>query len=257
MFTYKEQLETLKPIKLREGQTKRINCPFCGGNKTMGISNKEGRKVWHCFKASCGLKGSENVGMTLAGIRRRVDGEGSSVKASGALMPDMLSDPRQHTESLNYLKSVNSLKALEDGLVDIKYSPAHKRVIYMMPNKTGGVGRSLINEKPKWKNYGDTSGLLTIGRGSVAVVVEDAASAANISQFSFCSGCALLGTNVSSLQRAQLLHFTKVVIALDKDASRKALQIKSKLEGRVNTRVVFLEDDLKWLTGSQIEAILR
>jgi hypothetical protein len=222
----------------------------------MGISNKEGRKVWHCFKASCGLKGSENVGMTLAGIRRRVDGEGSSVKASGALMPDMLSDPRQHTESLNYLKSVNSLKALEDGLVDIKYSPAHKRVIYMMPNKTGGVGRSLINEKPKWKNYGDTSGLLTIGIGSVAVVVEDAASAANISQFSFCSGCALLGTTLSSQQRAELLHFTKVVIALDKDASRKAIRLKSKLEGRVETKVLLLEDDIKYLSPESLERML-
>ena len=257
MFTYKEQLETLKPIKLRDGQTKRINCPFCGGHKTMGISNKEGRKVWHCFKASCGLRGSENVGMTLSGIRRRVDGESSSVKPTGAVMPEMLSDPRQHPSAMNYLESVNSLQALEDGYVDIKYSPAQKRVIYMMPHGNGGVGRSLINEKPKWKNYGDTTGLLTIGIGKVAVVVEDAASAANVSQFTFCSGCALLGTTITSQQRAELLHFTKVIVALDKDASRKAIRIKSKLEGRVNTRVVFLEDDLKWLTGDQIKAVLR
>ena len=256
MFTYKEQLETLKPIKLKDGQTKRINCPFCGGHKTMGISNKEGRKVWHCFKASCGLRGSENVGMTLSCIRRRVDGESSSVKPTGAVMPEMLSDPRQHPSAMNYLESVNSLQALEDGYVDIKYSPAQKRVIYMMPHGNGGVGRSLINEKPKWKNYGDTTGLLTIGRGEVAVVVEDAASAANISQFTFCSGCALLGTTITSQQRAELLHFTKVIVALDKDASRKAIRLKSKLEGRVETKVLLLEDDIKYLSPESLERML-
>ena len=51
-------------------------------------------------------------------------------------------------------------------------------------------------------------------------------------------------------------NFTKVVVALDKDASKKAIKLKSKLEGRVNTKVVFLEDDLKWLNMDQIQTVL-
>lgn len=257
MYSYREQLETLEPIKLREGQTKRINCPFCGGYKTLGISNRDGKRVWHCFKASCGIRGSQNVGMTLEGIKRRLQGAHTPAKTTANEIPPNLSDPRHHPDAIRYLESVNSLEAFEKGLVEIKYSPALKRVIFMMPHGEGGVGRSLIGEKPKWKNFGNTSGILRIGTGSTAVVVEDAASAASVARFSICSGCALLGTNVSSQQRAELLHFTNVIIALDKDASRKAISLKSKLEGRVNTRVVFLEDDLKWLTGNQIEAVLR
>lgn len=246
----------LEPIKLKEGQSKRIDCPFCGGSKTLGLTNKDGRKIWHCFKASCDARGSENVGMTLSGLRHKATGIDAPSKPTGAPMPGHLSDPRSHPEAMRYLESVNSLYAFENGLVDIKYSPALRRVIFMMPNKVGGVGRTLKREKPKWKNFGDTTGILQIGKGDTAIVVEDAASAANVAQFSFCSGCALLGTNISSLQRSQLLHFTKVVIALDKDASKKALRIKSKLEGRVNASVVFLEDDLKWLSGKEIQGIL-
>ena len=256
MSTYKEQLEMLEPIKLKEGQSKRIDCPFCGGSNTLGLTNRDGRKIWHCFKASCDARGSENVGMTLSGLRHKAAGIDAPSKPVGAPMPGHLSNPRSHPDAMQYLESVNSLQAFEDGLVDIKYSPALRRVIFMMPNKVGGVGRTLKREKPKWKNFGDTTGILQIGRGDTAVVVEDAASAASVARFSFCSGCALLGTNVSSLQRSQLLHFTNVVIALDKDASRKALRLKSKLEGRVNTRVVFLEDDLKWLSITQLEDTL-
>jgi hypothetical protein len=256
MYTYREQLDTLAPIRLKEGQTKRINCPFCGGYKTMGITIKGGNKIWNCFKASCGVRGRENVGLTLGGLRKRLEGRKDTDKKPAVGLPPHLSSPHLHPEAIRYLKSVNSMQAFEDGLVDIKYSPALKRVIFMMPDKEGGVGRSLIGEKPKWKNFGDTTGILRIGTGDTAVVVEDAASAASVSRFTFCSGCALLGTNISSLQRTQLCHFTNVIIALDKDASKKALKLKSKLEGRVNTRVVFLEDDLKWLTYDQLGTLL-
>lgn len=222
----------------------------------MGISLRDGTKVWNCFKASCGIRGRENIGMTLEGIRNRIQGRSDRPVKPSVGIPPNLSSPRLHPEAMRYLESVNSLQAFEEGLVDIKYSPALKRVIFLMPDKEGGVGRSLIGEKPKWKNFGDTTGILRIGTGDTAVVVEDAASAASVSRFTFCSGCALLGTNVSSLQRTQLCHFTNVIIALDKDASKKALRLKSKLEGRVNTKVVFLEDDLKWLTYDQLGTLL-
>lgn len=222
----------------------------------MGVSNKDGAKIWHCFKASCGIRGSENIGRTLNSIRERLRESPSDVKRPLVGIPPNLSNPRHHEAAMRYLDSVNSREAFEQGLVDIKYSPAHKRVIYMMPSREGGVGRSLIGEKPKWKNYGDTSGILQIGNGTTAVVVEDAASAASVARLPFCSGCALLGTNISSLQRSQLLHFTKVVIALDKDASRKALKLKSKLEGRVQTSVLLLEDDLKFVEQEALERLL-
>jgi hypothetical protein len=256
LFNYKEQLEMLDNIRLKEGESRRIDCPFCGGNKTFGIKYSEGARVWNCFKASCGIRGAKKVGYTLNGLKDRLSAATKPEEPFAAPLPPNLSPARNHPEAVHYLKGVNSLQAYEDGLIDVRYSPALRRVIFMFPCGTAGVGRSLRNEKPKWKNYGNTSDLLQIGSGKVAVVVEDAASAASVSRFSFCSGCALLGTNVSSQQRSQLLHFTKVIVALDKDASKKAIKLKSKLEGRVNTKVVFLEDDLKWLNRDQIQSVL-
>jgi hypothetical protein len=256
VFTYREQLELLEGVKLKEGQTRRLDCPFCGGGKTLGISCKDGAQVWHCFKASCGVRGSKNVGRTLEGLRNKIHSTIDSSTSYTNPLPPSLSPARNHPEAMAYLSKVNSLEAYENGLVDVRYSPALRRVIFMKPDNEGGVGRSLRNEKPKWKNFGDTSGLLTVGTGSVAVIVEDAASAASVSRFALCSGCALLGTNITSLQRHQLLPYKRVIVALDKDASRKAIKLKSKLEGRLRTSVLLLEDDLKYVPYATMERML-
>ena len=88
------------------------------------------------------------------------------------------------------------------------------------------------------------------------MVVEDAASATFLGMFSNCSGCALLGTNLSSLQRAQLCAFDEVLIALDKDATRKSVKLKSKLEGRVNVKIIRLIEDIKNMSFNTVERIL-
>ena len=256
MFTYREQLEMLDGVRLKEGQTRRIDCPFCGGSKTLGISYKDGSRVWNCFKASCGTRGSKSVGHTLNGLKSKLQDISSTERTYTTPVPPNLSPARNHPEAMAYLDSVNSRQAYEEGLVDVRYSPALRRVIFMMPHKDGGVGRTLVGDKPKWKNFGNTSGLLKIGQGSIAVLVEDAASAASVSRFSFCSGCALLGTNLSSQQRLELLPYKRVIIALDKDASRKAIKLKSKLEGRLETKVLLLEDDLKYVPYDMMEKML-
>jgi hypothetical protein len=257
MFTYKEQLEMLDPVRVREDETKRIDCPFCGGRKTLGITNRDGSKVWNCFKASCGIRGSTGSPMSSNTIRRRLDKVAPEPLSNIVPIPQHLSHPDNHPAAIEYLKSVNSWEPFKQGLVDIKYAPADKRVLFMFPENRGAVGRSLIGRKPKWKNYGDTTGLFRVGTGNTAVVVEDAASATFLGMFLNCSGCALLGTNLSSLQRAQLCAFDEVLIALDKDATRKSVKLKSKLEGRVNVKVIRLIEDIKNMSFNTVERILQ
>ena len=257
VFTYREQLEMLEPIRVREDETKRIDCPFCGGRKTFGITNRDGSKVWNCFKASCGIRGSTGSPMSSNTIRRRLDKVAPEPLSNTVPIPQHLSHPDNHPAAIEYLKSVNSWEPFKQGLVDIKYAPADKRVLFMFPENRGAVGRSLIGRKPKWKNYGDTTGLFRVGTGNTAVVVEDAASATFLGMFSNCSGCALLGTNLSSLQRAQLCAFDEVLIALDKDATRKSVKLKSKLEGRVNVKVIRLIEDIKNMSFNTVERILQ
>jgi hypothetical protein len=257
MYSYREQLELLKPIRIRDGESKRIDCPFCGGRGTFTLSNIDGRKVWNCYKASCPSSGSVATEMSLDTIKRRLSGTPADASRPLVALPTLLSDPKNHDNVLTYLDKVGSLYAYEQGLIQIKFAPAENRVLFFFHHKLGAVGRALDDRKPKWKAYGDVSGLLSVGSGQVAVLVEDAASACSVARLPLCSGCALLGTSVSVTHKAQLRAYTRVIIALDKDASRKAVELSKKLEGLLDVRIAMLDEDLKYLSIATITRILK
>jgi len=257
MINYKEQLIVLDQIRISDNATKRINCPFCGGHNTFTISKKNGKRLWNCYKASCPIAGSTATSMSKDTIVNRLSKNEVSIKKIINRIPEYLSDPAAHKVSLNYLIKNNCLEAHEKNRIFIRYSVKEGRVLFFNKNKTGATGRSLYNLKPKWKVFGDLSGLITIGAGETGVIVEDVASAAAISNISGFFGCALLGTNISLQQRLQLFQFKELIVALDKDAALKGLKIKKLFENQVKTRFLFLEKDFKNLNNNEINKILR
>jgi hypothetical protein len=196
--------------------------------------------------------------MSSETIRKRLEqSEERTPNRKSTPLPVITSNVRNHPAAIRYLESVNSLFAVEQGLVKVRYLPADNRVAFYTKDGEGCVARSLSGQKPKWKVYGEVDGIMQIGTGGTAVVVEDVASACSVSRmFPKCSGCAILGTHVTTLARRQLRRFNEVVIALDKDASRKALRLKGMFESRVPTRVVLLEEDLKYATQKDLERLL-
>lgn len=258
MYSYKDQLEILSPIRLREGESIRVDCPFCGGRNTFGISNKDGKRIWHCFKASCGIRGSEGVGMETTSVLKRIHSASESLPEKPKLpIPIHLSDPSNHPAVMQYLEDNNCIHALENNFIRIMYAPTDKRVLFFNPDSSGAVGRSLVGAKPKWKRYGSIEGVMAVGKGDAAVVVEDIASACAVSQINQFKGCALLGTTLSNVQKAQLITFKKVIVALDQDASATAVALHRKLEGRVKTSTIFLEEDLKSISTMSLSKLLQ
>ena len=84
------------------------------------------------------------------------------------------------------------------------------------------------------------------GKGSVAVVVEDCISAYVVANYGYV-GIALLGTSLSDKHKEFLLHYKKVIVALDPDALKKNLQIAKELRNLVaEVKVLRLTDDLKY-----------
>ena len=63
VYTYIEDLD------IGSGETKRLNCPACNSYKTFTVTNNMGSLVWNCYKASCNVKGSSRVHMTVDEIR--------------------------------------------------------------------------------------------------------------------------------------------------------------------------------------------
>ena len=60
----------LNDVTLINGETKRMNCPNCGGKNTFTITNNMGSIVWNCYKANCYTKGGTRVHLSSDDIRK-------------------------------------------------------------------------------------------------------------------------------------------------------------------------------------------
>ena len=266
MYTYSEQREQLDKVRVKEGETKRINCPFCGGDKTFTLSNVDGRRIWNCYKASCKASGSKSVGRTTGSIRRKLTSPvidlRAGVRSNPSPLPEIISfDTFSRPEVLTYLNEVHAFDAVCRGMIKVGYAPKENRVLFFMNGDKGAVGRALDDRKPKWKAFGDTTGIFSCGSGRTAIVVEDAASACAVStceddSFPY-TGVALLGTNLNALQKRQLTQYDRVIFCLDSDASKRSIVMLRKIEGLVPASVKFLDTDLKWMSKEKIKETLR
>jgi hypothetical protein len=116
------------------------------------------------------------------------------------------------------------------------------------------VGRSLTDEKPKWWRYGRSGYPFVCGSGRVGIIVEDCASACAVSHS--YTGIALLGTSLLDTYIPILRKYKKLYVALDKDATKKALDIVIKLQDVTTTKMMILNQDLKDMRNDTRERIL-
>lgn len=258
MTTWREQAEIVGNYRVKEGQTLSLDCPFCGAKKKFTVSKRDGNLIWNCYRASCSVRGSKAGARSLDTIKARMK-TGQPIKDMRRVdpIPAPLVAVEGHPEALAYLSSVGSLEAVRSHLAKAFYAPSENRVVFVMNRGAGCVGRALDGRKPKWKVYGDTTGVFACGVGKTAVIVEDPASACAVGVLPEYTGVALLGTNLSSLQKAQLGKYQRAIIALDKDASMKSVSILGRVAGLVPATVRFLGEDLKWLSSDQIRGALE
>lgn len=253
-----QQNDILSSVRLKDGETKRIDCPFCGGKSTFTLTRKDGRRLWNCYKASCTASGGKGDTRSITSIHKALSAPfNGTIRVNPEPIPQIVSHPDHHPEVVQYLEQVHAIEAMKSGLVDVCYAPKENRVLFWMNKGSGAVGRALDGRRPKWKAFGDTTGIFTCGVGKTAIVVEDAASACAVGILPNYTGVALLGTHIDSIKKRQLMAFDRVIFCLDNDASKKSISLLRKVEGWVPASVRFLRDDLKWLTKTQIEEVLR
>lgn len=257
MYNREEQIEIIKAIKVAEGESKTVDCPFCFGRKKFSITNKDGTILWNCYKASCGAKGAYKKGMSLSLVKSRVKNESRGVNKQVRQLPSIVSQPKHHTFVMDYLEENGCVTAYDQGLIKIVYAPADNRCLFMMNDGQGAVGRSLGNATPKWMSYGDTTGILTVGDSSHGVIVEDAPSACAVGSLKDYTGVAILGTNLSTKQKQSLKTYTKITICLDNDAKKKAMLLLRQLQGLVDCTVKFISKDLKYCPSEEITKVLE
>lgn len=237
----------------------RMDCPSCGKKSTFSVSEVNGERLWYCFHADCDVRGR-------SGFRIRKDTPYHpllSKKKKTELKPDTYVGEFQvpdtfvplsrSSEAESYVRRVNAYEAYRNGLADIRYDFRMNRVVYLVKrNKriVDAAGRALDkNVKPKWWRYGNSGIPFVVGGSRVGILLEDCASACSVSDS--VSGIALLGTSLPESYLPTLRTFDRLIVALDKDATKKAIDLVRRLQGVRPTSLVILDKDVKDMTDDE------
>jgi len=226
----------------------RSDCPLCGKPNTFSVSDNGFERLWYCFHADCHTKGGTGISLTKdnssqAFVKRQTKQEETKVDF---VIPDTFVSLSRNINAENYVKKVHSYDAYLSGLADIRYDFQRDRVVYLVKDGdkvVDATGRSLTNSKPKWLRYGNSKYPFVCGRDGICFVLEDAPSACSVSNN--VTGLALMGTSLLDSHIQVIQNYKKIFVALDKDATRKAVDIVRHLSNYVPTKLVVLKKDLK------------
>jgi len=252
-MTYAQQLKTVQTIPVQEGETVVVTCPFCYGLKKLAVSKSGGKILWYCYRASCDAKGVYSGRRNQKAVRDYLNNTSPTKNKPVKPIPNITTAVENHAPAIEYLKSVNSLEAYQNKLINIRYAPAEDRVLFY--GDTGAVGRSLRKIVPKWLSYGELSEGIHVGTGNTAVLVEDTPSACSVSRLSGYVGIALLGTTVTRSIHKTLSNYSKVYLVLDKDASIKSIAHMRYIDRSLKVRLTNV--DLKAMTVEKIQKLIQ
>ena len=240
-------------LDLPNGETKRMDCPNCGGKNTFTVTNNLGSLVWNCYKVSCSVRGGNRVHLTVDDIRAGM-GNAQQFADEGFELPNYIVPHRNKRTVLAFCYRYK----LDPDELGVLYDVKDDRIVFPVVHDgkiVDATGRAIGKRLPKWKRYGKSGLPYVYGCGNVAVVVEDCVSAAVVGYGSFV-GVALLGTSLQEVHKGYLAQFSTAVIALDPDALPKTLQMAKELRGHVNdVRVLRLNDDLKYRNPTDMEKL--
>ena len=215
------------------GTSKRLDCTVCGGTNTLSVTQFTDCIKYYCFHASCSVGGVIKEGLNSNSFSVVND----MLKPS---LPMGLEVEKQNWRKNNcpqhyydYLKTNNCSAAWSSGLADIRYDYKRDRAVFVIKDGNKSVdaaGRYIgqgLHAGPKWYRYGQSKIPFVCGKHKHAVVVEDCASAASISNFA--TGVALLGTYLQEDVLYRLDGFKRITVALDKDATDKAVDMSLRI----------------------------
>ena len=246
---------------IRPGETKRGNCPKCHRYNTFTLSREGNTIKWNCYSASCSYSGIKNNShMSLEDIKfnhqqkNKTKGKQNVIDVSRLAYSNICSD---------FLDKycINNID------IPVLYDPLERRVAFMIQHKgenIDAIGRALdVWRKPKWKRYSDIDTSITIPFDappkSNLIIVEDIISAWKaVTYLDDTDAMPLLGTSLSTNNLNKIWDtYNSVTIALDKDATDKAINMSRRIfVGVDKCKVVALELDIKDMAIEDIQKCL-
>jgi ribosomal protein L37AE/L43A len=253
----------IESLPLYLNVTERYNCPSCGNYNTLAVTKKVGGTIWFCFHNSCKTQGKVGGTLTAANISELLEPENLTFKLFSP--NSSWFDPLQVEYILNRHGIMDVYK---ERRIHAGWDGEKERYVFMVWRNdicAGAIGRS-YKQQPKWLIYGMKQYKLPLvvpkygtyyspyyqkGESKIGVVVEDALSAAAVSHV--FDGIAILGTHIPEHYIPILAAYDELYIALDEDATDKAVEYQQMLNVFTPTKLVMLEKDLKDMTKEQIK----
>lgn len=283
--SFSDQRQTALDYGLSDGDTIRVDCPFCGHKNTYSVQRAEGTVLWNCFSASCSVHGmSAQTARTttlvpVCTFRRKDHAKSSDVpRASSKFhIPEYFTEiPQGDGRAVDILKSYHSIDIVRRGNARVMLDPRQNRIVFIIRDYTytqsvvysGGVGRllwtrmdgnSASEDKPRWYNYHQNTTPFIVRTNpartsTTCVLVEDPFSACNLAHI--VDACALGGTEFHAYFARHLRSYTHLILALDHDATVKALDLRRKLAMIRPTSMLFLDRDLKHYCHQDLKALV-
>ena len=239
----------------------RSDCPVCGKKNTFSVSDDGLQRLWYCFHADCNVSGRTGITLTKNHASKMFEKRAErppDLTPQTFTMPDTFVSLSRSIEAELYVKRVQSYDAYLAGRADIRYDFQRNRAVYLVKNGNKVVdaaGRSIDGRTPKWYRYGASKRPFTCGVHTCAILVEDCASACSVSNNA--TGIALLGTNLLDEHVDILKQYDRVFVALDKDATDKAISMVRTLHSHVPTKLIVLKTDLKNMKRDERDDFIR
>jgi len=239
----------------------RSDCPVCGKKNTFSVNDDGMQRLWFCFHADCNVSGRTGISLTRDFAKLAIKKQESKILKDTLTkfeLPNTFVSLSRNLDAELYVKSVNAYDAYLSGRADIRYDFKRNRVAYIVKNGNNAVdaaGRAIDGRNPKWYRYGNSSLPFSCGTSATAIVLEDCASACSVSELA--TGVALLGTNLLEPHIEMLRKYERVFVALDKDATDKAVSMVKVLCRQVPTKLMVLNRDLKNLAKEELNEFLR
>lgn len=260
-----------------EGQSGNVICPVCEGGNSKEPSfavKRSGTKILYlCRRATCGVKGYITTGFSCFS-KPSCSASAFNAKRNKYYGPTIdLSKEMKFEIQRNW--HLTDEEIARSGLLEAPLTEGSKfkanRLFIPVRGVDGGdngaVLRTINGDSPKTLNYifdgtpvpKDISWQL--GRRSTRnlLIVEDSISA--IRGSTYLDSVALLGTNLTQEKVYEIIamEYDKYFLALDKDATVKALQISRDVgfmfEGRL--KVLSLNRDIKNMTRDELRSFVN
>ena len=241
--------EYIKSLKVTTSY--RGNCPVCHNKNTFSVTKINEYLIFHCFHASCHTTGKVKNELSLDTIRNKSQPTTKS-------LPNFI---EINDDCRQYLIDNHCIDAYNNSYADIRYDPKQNRCVFMLKDHKGvikgAVGRALNSTLPKWFVYSrmEFCPFFCNGDFSAAILVEDCASACSASRH-LC-GIALLGTTLNTAVIPYLLPYSHLYIALDDDATVKAIEMQKTLALYKPTKIIPLRKDLKYFSDFELTQFLK